>query len=132
MIQFTSKELDFIKKNECCRLSTSVDGKPHVVPVSYLFYEGHFYFATDYKTKKFSNIKKNPNVGLVIDIYNPSANKGLTLQGISKIHEQGQTFSNVYTLLFEKFDWVKKDPWKEYEAPIIEITATAKSSWGIN
>jgi nitroimidazol reductase NimA-like FMN-containing flavoprotein (pyridoxamine 5'-phosphate oxidase superfamily) len=132
MIQFTSKELDFIKKNECCRLSTSVDGKPHVVPVSYLFYGGHFYFATDYKTKKFSNIKKNPNVGLVIDIYNPNANKGLTLQGSSKIHEQGQTFSNVYTLLFEKFDWVKKDPWKEYEAPIIEITATAKSSWGIN
>lgn len=132
MVQFTLKEVKFIKENECCRLSTSIADQSHVVPVSYLFHDNHFYFATDYKTKKFSNIKKNPKVGLVIDVYKGNGNKGLTLQGSCRILEHGQTFKEVYLLLFQKFDWVKNDPWKEYEAPIIEVTVKSKSSWGIN
>lgn len=132
MVQFTSKELEFIKENECCRLSTSIENKSHVVPVSYLYHDNHFYFATDYYTKKFSNIKRNPYVGLVIDIYKVAGNRGITLQGSSRILEHGQAFNAIYSLLFQKFDWVRNDPWKEYEAPIIEITALSKSSWGIN
>ena len=132
MVHFTSKELEFVTNNECCRLGTSVENKPHVVPVSYLFHAGRFYIATDYNTKKFFNIKKNPHVALVIDIYKQDGNKGLTLQGIARIHENGQTFNDIYLRMFQKFDWVRNDPWKEYEAPIIEITVISKSSWGIN
>lgn len=132
MIQLTSKELEFVKDNECCRLGTSVNDKPHVVPVSYLFHADHFYIATDYSTKKFSNIKKNPRVGLVIDIYKQGGNKGLTLQGIARIHEHGAIFTEIYSRFYQKFDWVRNDPWEEYEAPIIEITVIKKSSWGIN
>jgi uncharacterized protein len=132
MVQFTSKELQFVNDNECCRLGTSVNNKPHVVPVSYLFHADYFYIATDYNTKKFSNIKTNPNVGLVIDVYKHNGNKGLTLQGIARIHEHGSTFADIYSRFFQKFDWVRNEPWKEYEAPIIEITAISKSSWGIN
>lgn len=132
MVHFTPKELEFIKANECCRLATSSDDKPHVVPVSYLFHEDQFYIATDYNTKKFSNIKKNPNISLVIDVYKQNGNRGLTLQGIARIHEQGPIFADIYSQFYQKFDWVRNDPWKEYEAPIIEMTVISKSSWGIN
>jgi hypothetical protein len=30
----------------------------------------------------------------------------------------------------EKFDWVKKDPWKQGEAPFIEVIPKTKVSWG--
>lgn len=132
MVQFTTKELEFVKDNECCRLGTSVDNKPHVVPVSYLFHADHIYIATDYNTKKFFNIKKNPYVSLVIDIYKQNGNKGLAMQGIAEIHDHGQTFNDIYSQFFQKFDWVRNDPWKEYEAPFIKISVTSKSSWGIN
>ncbi|VFJ15018.1 pyridoxamine 5'-phosphate oxidase family protein [Candidatus Nitrosocosmicus franklandus] len=132
MVHFTPKELEFIKDNECCRLATSSDDKPHVVPVSYLFHADQFYIATDYNTKKFSNIKKNPNISLVIDVYKQNGNRGLTLQGVARIYEQGPIFADIYSRFYQKFEWVRNDPWKEYEAPIIEITVISKSSWGIN
>ena len=34
--------IQFIKENECCRLSTSIADQSHVVPVSYLFHDNHF------------------------------------------------------------------------------------------
>lgn len=132
MTELRSKEIEFVRNNEVCRLATSVTDKPHVVPVSYMYQAGYFYVATDYKTRKFSNIKKNPYVSLVIDIYKPNKNKGLTINGIARVHEHGHKFNNIYDLFFQKFDWVRNDPWKEYEAPFIEIGILSKSSWGIN
>ena len=38
MISFSEEELKFILINEVCRLATvSKDGKPHVVPVCYIY-----------------------------------------------------------------------------------------------
>ena len=132
MTQLTSKEIDFVKNNDLCRFATSVADKPHVVPVSYLYKAGNFYIASDYKTKKLSNIKKNPHVGLVVDIYKPNGNRGLTIQGITRLIEYGQAFKETYDLFFQKFDWVRNEPWKEGDAPFIEIVVLSKSSWGIN
>lgn len=131
MTQLTSKEIHFVKNNDICRFATSLADKPHVVPVSYLYKAGNFYVASDYKTKN-SNIKKNPHVGLVVDIYIPNGNRGLTIQGFARLIECGQAFKEMYDLFFQKFDWVRNEPWKEGDAPFIEIVVLSKSSWGIN
>ena len=58
MLKFTIKETEFLKENEGCRISTCTNDVPHIAPVSYYFEDGFFYFATDYDTKKYANLKK--------------------------------------------------------------------------
>ena len=54
------------------------------------------------------------------------------MQGITRLIEYGQAFKEIYDLFFQKFDWVRNEPWKEGDAPFIEIVVLSKSSWGIN
>ncbi len=42
--------------------STTLGGKPHVVPVWGIWSEGAFYFATDRQSRKARNIRDNPEV----------------------------------------------------------------------
>lgn len=132
MLRLTPTEFQFVVQNECCRLSTSYQDKPHVVPVSYIYENKLFYISTDYNTKKFFNIKNNPYVSLVIDIYKPNQNRGFVIFGSVNIIENGVLFHHIYSLFFKKFTWVRKEPWKEGEAPFLEIQPYSKSSWGID
>ena len=132
MLQLTPCEFKFTVENECCRLATSFKDRPHVVAVSYIYESNLFYISTDYNTKKLFNIYKNPIVSLVIDIYEPNQNKGIVINGKVKIIESGQIYNKIYLLFHDKFKWVRNDPWKEGEAPFIEIKPYTKTSWGIN
>ncbi|MDF0679408.1 MAG: pyridoxamine 5'-phosphate oxidase family protein [Candidatus Nitrosocosmicus sp.] len=132
MFELSPNEIKFIIENEVCRLATSFKDKPHVVPVSYIYKDNFFYISTDYNTKKLLNIEKNPNVSLTVDIYKPSFNKGITVNGIVRIIENGRLYDRIYLLYYDKFEWVRSDPWKEGEAPFLEIKPYTKASWGIN
>ena len=57
-VEFSNNELEFLQRNEICRIATSSNNIPHIVPVAYIFDESMFYFATDYETVKFKNLKK--------------------------------------------------------------------------
>ena len=105
---------------------------PHVKPVSYIFDNDLFYVATDYDTRTFKNLKNNPNTALVIDIYKNGGHKAICIQGKSMIIENGEKFLEIYSKFFEKFEWVRKEPWGENEAPFLEIKPLTKVSWGIN
>jgi nitroimidazol reductase NimA-like FMN-containing flavoprotein (pyridoxamine 5'-phosphate oxidase superfamily) len=130
ILELTIEELNFINKNECCRLATCSRNKPHVVPVSYIFSKGFFYIATDYKTKKLFNIKNNPYVSIVIDIYKPFNNKGIVINGNVELVENGKSFHDIYDLFFNKFEWVRISPWIEGEAPFLKIIPKSKAVWG--
>ena len=132
MFQLTPSEIKFTIENDFCRLATSFKDKPHVIPVSYIYKDNFFYISTDYNTKKLFNIKKNPYVSLTMDIYKPNLKKGITVNGIVRIIENGQIYDKIYLLFYSKFEWVRNDPWKEGEAPFLEIKPYAKASWGIN
>jgi len=45
--------------------------------------------------------------------------------------ESGPDFRDVYEAFYKKFDWVRADPWKECEAPLVRIEPINKISWGI-
>ena len=131
MIEFTKKEIEFLKSREDARFATAHDDIPHAKPVSFIF-DNHVVIATDYKTRSFQNIKSNPNVAIVIDSYKSGNHKAVCIQGKASIIENGPEFKNLYDLFYKKFEWVKRDPWGEGEAPFLKIIPSRKSSWGLN
>lgn len=130
-MEFDVEEKNFIIKNECCRLATCFKNKPHVVPVSYIFSDNCFYIASDYDTKKIKNIQNNPYVSLVVDIYLPTKHKGIVVNGTVEFIENGELFDNIYKKFFNKFEWVRRNPWVEGESPFLKICPYSKVSWGL-
>lgn len=131
MLKYSQKEIEFLQSLEETRIATCHDNIPHVKPVSYIFLKDSIWIATDYETRTFKNIIKNPNTGIVIDQYKSGEHKAICLQGKVNIIEKGEKFREIYQLFYKKFKWVRDDPWKETEAVFLRITATNKTSWGI-
>ena len=129
---FNKKEQKFLLENEVCRVSTSHNEVPHVTPVAYIYEKDLLFFATDYETRKYKNLKVNNRIAASIDIYNSSIeNKAVLVQGTADIIEKGREFRNLYQKFYKKFEWVRKDPWKEGEAPFIKIKTFNNISWGL-
>lgn len=130
-VTFTKAEEKFLINNEACRVATCHDDMPHVVPVSYVFENGVFIFSTDYETTKYKNISKNKRVALAVDVYNSVNNKAVCVQGNATLIEKGNEFARLYNIFHERFEWVRRDPWKEGEAPFVKVIPSGKVSWGI-
>lgn len=131
MVFFSQEEREFLEKNEVGRLATSSKkGEPHVTPVCYIMMKDNFYIFTDYGTKKLKNIIENPKVAIVVDVYKRPWNIAVIVLGKAEIIEKGEEYKKVYNLFYEKFDWVRRDPWEEGEAPLIKIIPEKKISWG--
>lgn len=131
MIKFTIKESEFLNENEGCRIATCANDVPHIAPVSYYFEDGFFYFATDYDTKKYTNLKKNNKIAISVDNYLPGKHKAVVVQGTAMLIDNGPQFKRLYEIFFKKFAWVRENPWKEDEAPFVKITPKNKTSWGL-
>jgi uncharacterized protein len=82
---------------------------------------GSFYIFTEYDTKKLRNVKNNNFVSLVVDIYLPQNHKGIVICGSAQLVEKGMSFQKIYAIFFNKFDWVRNDPCREYESPFLKI-----------
>jgi len=132
LIKFSDKETKFLETLEEARIATSHDNISHVKPVSFIFWKDLILVATDYKTRTFSNIKLNANTSIVIDIYKSGNHKAICIQGKSEIIEKGLEFREFYDIFYRKFQWVRKDPWKENEAPFLKIIPNNKVSWGLD
>jgi nitroimidazol reductase NimA-like FMN-containing flavoprotein (pyridoxamine 5'-phosphate oxidase superfamily) len=131
-VKFDEKELEFLKRDEICRVATSSDNVPHVTPVNYIFDKGFVFFATDYETKKFKNLFDNKRIAVTIDTYGPNeSNKAVIIFGTAEIIEKGDEFKRLYEIFDKKFKWVGADPWGEGEAPFVKIIPERKVSWGM-
>ncbi|HME18285.1 MAG TPA: pyridoxamine 5'-phosphate oxidase family protein [Nitrososphaerales archaeon] len=122
------RELDFLQENELCRLATaSKDAKPHVVPVIYALDGEDIVVAVDYGTKKLKNLRENRRVALVVDTYRP--NRGLMVEGDCEIFERGKEYLRLLQVLFDRFEFYRRDPWGEGESPILKIHPTKFVMW---
>lgn len=52
----------------CTLATTSTDGNPHIVAVTYQLVDGHLYVATAISSKKARNIRANPRVAVHIPV----------------------------------------------------------------
>ncbi|MEW6043632.1 MAG: pyridoxamine 5'-phosphate oxidase family protein [Thermoproteota archaeon] len=130
-MKFSDKEKKFLSSIEEARFATANNNMPHVKPVSFIFADNAFFIATDYKTRTWKNIKKNPKAAIAVDVYKPGGHKAVLAQGKVEAIEEGSEFQRIYELFYDKFEWVRKDPWKESEAPFLKLIPTTKVSWGI-
>lgn len=122
------KELNFLKSHELCRLATASKGaKPHVVPVIYTLDGEAMIIAVDYGTKKLRNLKENKKVALVVDEYRP--NRGVMVEGECEILERGKEYLRLLKILFDRFEFYRKHPWREGESPILKIKPTKAVMW---
>jgi nitroimidazol reductase NimA-like FMN-containing flavoprotein (pyridoxamine 5'-phosphate oxidase superfamily) len=131
LIEFSEKETEFLKTLEEARLATSHDDIPHVKPVSFVFVDGMIFVATDYETRAYENIKLNFQACVVIDIYKSGEHQAVCIQGKVKVIENGLEFKKLYDIFYKKFAWVRKEPWKENEAPFLKIIPSNKVIWGL-
>jgi nitroimidazol reductase NimA-like FMN-containing flavoprotein (pyridoxamine 5'-phosphate oxidase superfamily) len=131
LIRFTEKEKKFLASIEEARFATANKSMPHVKPVSFIFQDDSFYVATDYTTITYKNVKANPRAAITVDIYSPGKHKAVLAQGEVRIIEDGPEFKKIYAKFFEKFAWVRKDPWNEKEAPFLRLVPKHKTSWGL-
>ena len=131
MKEFNQKEIEFLESLEEARIATSHKNIPHVKPVSFVLEDNAIIIATDYKTRTYVNIKSNPNVGIVIDIYKSGGHKAVCIQGVVEIINEGDEFEKMFKMFYEKFAWVRNEPWKENEAPFLKIIPKTKVSWGL-
>jgi nitroimidazol reductase NimA-like FMN-containing flavoprotein (pyridoxamine 5'-phosphate oxidase superfamily) len=129
-VNFTDAEINFLRRNELCRLATVDENcRPHVVPVCFIFLDGVFYVVTDIGTKKHRNLERNPHTSLVVDVYKP--NRAVMVEGEAELLLRGEEFRRVSKAFFERFSWAGKDPWGEGEAVIIKLIPQKKVSWGL-
>ena len=132
-VKFTKSEVSFLLENVVCRVATSHNDIPHIVPVNYIHENNFIYFATDYGTKKYQNLQKNKRIAVVVDVYNSSLNnKALVIQGTAELIERGDEFKRMYKIFEKKFEWVRNDPWKEGDAPFVKVQPAEKVSWGLD
>jgi len=124
----TPRQLSFLRGHDLCRLATaSKDGRPHVVPVIYALDGEDVVVAVDYGTKKLGNLRQNRKVALVVDEFKP--NKGLMIEGDCEILERGKEYLRLLQVLFDKFEYYRKNPWGEGESPILRIVPTKAAMW---
>ena len=129
-VKLSTNEIDFLKSNELCRFATaSKTGEPHVVPVSYIWDQDSGYIVTDYGTKKLKNLRENPLAAILVDT--GGTQKLLLISGPVEFIEKGEEYRRLYKLFYSKLSWVKRDPWKEGEAPFVRVTPTFKAGWGL-
>ncbi len=126
----SDKELRYLKGHTLCRLATaSREAEPHVTPVIYATDGEDVVIAIDYGEKKLKNLHENPKAALVVDEYRP--NRAVMVQGNCEILERGKEYLRLQKVLYDKFEYYRKNPWKEGESPILRIRPTKCVSWGV-
>ncbi|MCS6788334.1 MAG: pyridoxamine 5'-phosphate oxidase family protein [Aigarchaeota archaeon] len=129
-VRFSRSELGFLERMELCRLATVDElGRPHVVPICYVFAEGAFYMVTDPGTKKHRNLQRNPYAALVVDVYRP--NRAVMVTGKAELLTAGEEFRRASQAFYERFEWARRDFWDEGEAVVIKLVPERKVSWGL-
>jgi len=124
----TPKQLSYLQSHELCRLATvSRDAKPHVVPVIYALDGEDLVIAVDYGTKKLRNLRQNKRVALVVDEYEP--NKGVMVEGECDVIERGKEYLRLLRVLFDRFEFYRRNPWGEGESPILKVKPTKAVMW---
>ena len=123
-------EIRYLRGHTLCRLATaSKIAEPHVTPVIYAVDGEDVIIAVDYGEKKLKNLRENPKAALVVDEYRP--NKAVMVQGSCEIFERGREYLRLQKTLYDRFEYYRKNPWKEGESPILKIRPTKSVSWGL-
>ncbi len=130
-----TKQDKFLKTQKVLRLAT-IDhlGKPHIIPVWYLYSGKKFYVGTNSSTEKAKNVKKNRQVSFCVDVGIRSPEiYGVMGRGTAKlIVDKAKVSKLAKKILKRYFRTLENKSAKELLADtdcIIEITTKKMSVW---
>jgi len=135
----SAREIAFVSGQVVGRLATAdVHGRPHIVPVCFVYVNAAFFIPIDEKPKRtirlkrLRNIAENPQVALLFDVYQVdwSHLSWVMVQGEAKVWEQGQEQPSSLAALRQKYSQYRE--MRLEERPLIQITPARILSWGLN
>jgi len=133
------KEKALVRSARVAHLATGdQNGRPHVIPICYVFDGKEIYSPIDEKPKKSSplrlkrirNIQANPHVAVVVDRYDEDWRRlaYVLVTGKAKVLRRGAKHQSAVRLLRKKYPQYRK--MRLEERPMIRIIPVRWKSWG--
>lgn len=130
-----------LRSARVARLSTlDTEGRPHAVPVCFVYHRDVFYTPLDRKPKRVSiqklarvrNIEANPEVALLLDEYDEDWDKlwYILVKGEASILTGGAEQNEVIVQLRNKYAQYVSLDMLPADTPLIRIAAANIISWG--
>lgn len=138
-MSLTKQELVFIRTARIAHLATAdKNGRPHVVPICFVFDGKYFYSPIDekpkrtapQKLKRLRNIQDNPRVSLVIDRYGEDWSKlcYVLVNGQARVLLSGARHLEAARLLRRKYPQYRRMAIDT--RPIIRVQPDTLRAWG--
>jgi PPOX class probable F420-dependent enzyme len=138
-MRLTRNALRFIRSARVAHLATAdAHGRPHVIPICFVFDGKDFYSPIDekpkrtapQKLKRIRNIRENSNVSLVIDHYDEDWRKlsYVLVIGEARVLLSGDKHRKAVNLLRRKYPQYRLMAIDQ--RPLIVIRPTRMASWG--
>lgn len=129
----------FLNEQRVARLATVDErGRPHVVPIVFVYDEGILYTPIDAKPKsvpperlrRVRSIQANPHVQVLVDHYDEDWQRlgYIQLRGSAELIKQGAEYQHAISLLEEKYEQYKELPLEG--RPVIKISVERTVTWG--
>jgi F420H(2)-dependent biliverdin reductase len=100
------------------------DGRPHLVPMWYVWLDGRLYVCTGSETQKYANMYQNQNVALAL----PDAMNVVTIEGEAHTADRGQ-IDTLAEHFYHKYEWdFRYDESADWR--LIVITPFKILAWG--
>lgn len=117
-----------------CRVATADrSGASHLTPVCQVVADGKIYFAIGRDSRKFANLRRNPRLAVLVDIYTEDWPRlvGALIEGPATLIERGPRFRKIRKLLYEKYpQYPGESAVEEGESVIVEMMPQRATSWG--
>ena len=104
--------------------TTRYDGRPHMTPVWFIWYNEKIYFSTGAETQKFINLTSNQSIALAL----PDPDSVIILEGEAHVADW-QTVDVIADHFYHKYEWdFRYDDSTDWR--LVEVTPYKVLAWG--
>ncbi len=139
MVELGPETKRFVNEQRVARLGTVDErGRPHVVPIVFVYDDGIVYTPIDAKPKsvpperlrRVRSIQANPHVQVLVDHYDEDWQRlgFVQLRGRAELIDQGAEYERAVSLLEEKYEQYNDLPLEG--RPVIKISVERTVTWG--
>jgi general stress protein 26 len=112
------------RESEIWLATVRYDGRPHLVPLWFIWLEGKLYVSTGADTQKFANLRGNQSVSLAL----PDTTNVVMIEGEAHVADRS-LIDKVADYFFNKYEWdFRYDDTAKWE--LVEITPLKILAWG--
>ncbi len=100
------------------------DGRPHLIPIWFVWHEGKVWICTPKDSQKVININKNPQVAVALE----EGTHPVILEGTAVLREEASMRDALAPVFERKYEWdFRTDDEADYH--LVEITPSKILSW---